>query len=205
MVSRILGVLFFGSLFALVPVAIVVAGIREGYFSVYQVKDCGRQVFYNPFFYDTIFYGGFGWVMLILAIVIGILVVYPPFWASFFRALYALLLILAICTFIPQVGLAIGEAMFNKPHMRVQLIDGQVLTLNVVYIGREGLHFLAPDKPYPLTYRWEAIVGGEKQRCYQVSDDVAEPKLPDTRGASAAESAAVGIEPLPEKRVCLMY
>lgn len=200
MISRILGILFFGSLFALVPVAIIIAGIREGYINFYQIKDCGRQVFYNPFFYDTIFHSGFGWVMLLLAIIVGTLIIYPPFWASLWRGLYALLLIVAMCTFIPNVGFTLGEAMFHKPNTRVSLIDGQTLSLDVVYVGREGLHFLTPDKPYPLTYRWEAIVGGQQQRCYIAAPDSQAPQLPDTRGASAEEAAAVGIEPLPEKK-----
>lgn len=203
MISRILGILFFGSIFALVPVALVIAGIREGYIDFYPIKDCGRQVFYNPFFYDTIFHSGFGWVMLLIAVIVGTLIVYPPFWASLWRGLYALTLVVAMCAFIPKVGFALGEAMFHKPNTRVTLIDGQTLSLDVVYVGREGLHFLTPDKPYPLTYRWEAIVGGQQQRCYVELSDSQPPQLPqplDTRGASAAEAAAVGIEPLPEKK-----
>ena len=136
--------------------------------------------------------------MLLLAIIIGALIVYPPFWASLWRGLYALTLLVAMCAFVPDVGFKLGEAMFHKPNTRVTLIDGQTLSLDVVYVGREGLHFLTPDKPYPLTYRWEAIVGGQQQRCYVALPD-SQP-LPDTRGASAAEAAAVGIEPLPEKK-----
>lgn len=200
MISRILGILFFGSLFALVPVAIIIAGIREGYIDFYHIKDCGKQVFYNPFFYDTIFHSGFGWMMLLLAVIVGTLIVYPPFWASLWRGLYALLLIVAMCTFIPKVGFVLGETLFHKPNTRVSLIDGQTLSLDVVYVGREGLHFLTPDNPYPLTYRWEAIVGGQQQRCYIAAPDSQALQLPDTRGASAAEAAAVGIEPLPEKK-----
>lgn len=199
MLSRILAILFFGSLFALIPVAMVIGGVLEGYINYYQVKDCGRQVFYNPFFYDTIFYAGYGWYMLLLAIFAGIFIVYPPFFASFFRFIYVFIIILAICSFIPSVGLKLGEMMFAKPNMNVQLTDGNVVQLNVVYAGREGLHFLTPDKPYTLTYRWGAIVGGQKQRCYREDPSLIAP-LPDMRGASPAESAAVGIEPLPEKK-----
>ena len=50
MISRILGILFFGSLFALVPVAIVIAGIREGYVNFYQIKIAAGKFFIIPFF-----------------------------------------------------------------------------------------------------------------------------------------------------------
>ncbi len=198
-----LGVLFFGFLFAIAPIAIVLGGILDNYIHFYEIRDCGKQVFFNPFFYDTIFYKGYGWLFFLAIIVAGILVMYPPFLANFFRMFYVAILVGSLLFFVPTIGFHAGKWLFNHPKFIVTLITGEQKQLNVVYIGREGLHFITPEKQFPLTYRWEAIQNGEEQRCYRLPEQESTPSTPlppDTKGAPAQEAQAVGVEPLPEKK-----
>ncbi|RAX57613.1 hypothetical protein CCZ01_05590 [Helicobacter monodelphidis] len=200
MVWRLITILFFGCLFTLIPVAGILGAVMNGYIRYYELRDCGRPVFFNPFFYDTIFHAGYGWIFLGVSFVVGIFMIFPPFFGNFFRLMYVMSILVVSLGFIPSVGLKVGEKMFYRPDTPIALTNGEIHRVDVLYKGREGIHFKDATKGYPSTFIWAIVQNGEQQRCYREVESQPKKSQPKQPQITKEEAEALGIQPPKEKK-----
>lgn len=129
--AKFLACLFFGLIFTLIPVAILLSGVMESY-----LKYHGIAVYFNPYFAYAIN----GWVFLGVSIVVGYLMLFS-IGSTVFRALYIVIFLMSISAYTPMIGQAWGVALFHKPEVELSLEGGKKVSAEVLYEGREAIYY----------------------------------------------------------------
>ena len=131
--DKIIAVIFFGATFGLFPIIIFYGGIFVHYFSYYEIKE-----YFNSFFtqnlniYLYVLFGLFSGIAFVLN-------------RSFLRSLYLVCVILFSFTFIPSIGVNMGERMFGK-NARIN-IDGQSQSARLIYKDNMKIYYKLKDSP----------------------------------------------------------
>lgn len=132
--AKLFSVLFFGLLFALIPTAILLAGVMESY-----LKYHGIHEYFNPYFAHTLN----GWGYLLSSLVVGYLLLYAPL-SNLFRGAYLAMIFFALLAFFPSVGRSIGEILFYQKGVSLTLKNGEKREVEILYEGREAIYYRLP-------------------------------------------------------------
>ncbi|MGP1449574.1 MAG: hypothetical protein ACTTJS_00420 [Wolinella sp.] len=134
--DKIFSILFFGTLFTLVPLAIFLAGIRSNYLEYYEIHE-----FFNPYFANTVD----GWKFMAISVAVGYLLFYSPV-SNIFRAVYVMVIFIAAAAFIPMIGFSSGKLLFLENAREITLKNGTKQLVDVVYEGRNIIYYHTGDE-----------------------------------------------------------
>lgn len=134
MISRIVSVIAFGTIFGLFPLIMFYGGIWVNYFKFYEIKE-----YFNGFFTQNLnlyFYAAFGLFSGICFVGKG----------NFLKIMYLLCVIIFASTLIPSVGKSAGSKLFLKENTRI-VINGKSQLVRVIYRDKYKFYYNTRDNP----------------------------------------------------------
>ena len=129
--SKFFTVIIFGAFFGIFPVILFYAGIFTNYLSHYEIKE-----YFNPFFINNLnlyFYFAFALFSGFAFLVDG----------NALRFIYLVFSIIMTLTFIPQIGIDIGNRIFFNPNAKI-VINGKLEKINLIYKNKNTIYYNTP-------------------------------------------------------------
>ncbi|RDU65427.1 hypothetical protein [Helicobacter sp. MIT 14-3879] len=134
MINKIFSIIGFGVIFAIFPICLFYGGIYTNYFTYYGIRE-----YFNSFFMQNlnlIFYGIFSLFTGFAFTANG----------NFLKYLYLIFALILSLSFIPKVGVKVGEKIFLKENAKM-VINGETQRIRIIYKDKYKLYYNTKKEP----------------------------------------------------------